>query len=286
MIPYSKETYRGGWSIACVSMAIPRPVPYSMSMWNAEQYLRFETERARPFFDLVAAIEHPHPRMVADLGCGPGGLTATLLARWPDAVIWGIDESDEMIDHARRRAVIDRLRFERADVSRWQPPGPLDVILSNACFQWIPDHDTLFDHLVPQLAEGGWLAFQVPNNFEAPSHEAVRDVMADEEWADRLRDVVQAAVQRPEWYVERLSGRGLTVSAWEVIYYHVLHGDAPVLDWLLGTTLRPLLEHLDGNQQARFLDELSARLAAAYPALSIGTVFPFRRMFVVAKAPA
>ena len=65
-------------------------------MWDAEQYLRFETERARPFFDLVAAIEHPHPRIVADLGCGPGGLTATLLARWPDAVIWGIDESDEM----------------------------------------------------------------------------------------------------------------------------------------------------------------------------------------------
>jgi trans-aconitate 2-methyltransferase len=145
-------------------------------MWDAEQYLRFETERARPFFDLVAAIEHPHPRIVADLGCGPGGLTATLLARWPDAVIWGIDESDEMIDHARRRAVIDRLRFEPADVSRWQAPGPLDVIVSNACFQWIPDHVALFDHLLPQLAESGWLAFQVPNNFDEPSHEVV--------WAD------------------------------------------------------------------------------------------------------
>lgn len=254
-------------------------------MWDAEQYLRFETERARPFFDLVAAVEHLHPRTVADLGCGPGGLTATLLARWPDAVIWGIDESDEMIDHARRRAVIDRLRFERADASRWQAPGPLDVIISNACFQWIPDHVALLDHLVPQLAEGGWLAFQVPNNFDEPSHEAVRDVMANEDWADLLRDVVRAAVERPEWYVERLSERGLTVSTWEVIYYHVLQGDTPVLDWLQGTTLRPVLALLDGRQQAQFLDELSGRLAAAYPAHSIGTVFPFRRMFVVANTP-
>ncbi len=57
------------------------------TMWDAEKYLRFETERARPFFDLVAAVDHPHPRAVADLGCGPGGLTATLLARWPNAVI-------------------------------------------------------------------------------------------------------------------------------------------------------------------------------------------------------
>jgi trans-aconitate 2-methyltransferase len=254
-------------------------------MWDAEQYLRFEAERARPFFDLVAAIEHPHPRTVVDLGCGPGGLTATLLARWPEEVIWGIDASDEMIDHALRRAVIDRLRFERADVSRWQAPGPLDVILSNASFQWIPDHLALFDHFVPQLAEGGWLAFQVPNNFDEPSHEALRDVMAMEGWADVLRNVVQAAVERPEWYVERLSERGLTVSTWEMIYYHVLQGDTPVLDWLLGTTLRPVLALLDADRQARFLDELSGRLAAAYAARSIGTVFPFRRIFVVAKAP-
>jgi trans-aconitate 2-methyltransferase len=260
-------------------------VPYSIFMWDAEQYLRFEAERARPFFDLVAAIEHPHPRLVADLGCGPGGLTATLLARWPDAVIWGIDESDEMIDHARRRAVIDRLRFQRADVSRWQAPGPVDVIVSNACFQWIPNHARLLDHLLPQMADGGWLAFQVPNNFHEPSHTAVRDVMALTKWKELLRDVVPAAVERPEWYVERLSERGLTVSTWEVIYYHVLQGDTAVSEWLRGTTLRPVLALLDGDQQARFLDELSERLAAAYPTRPIGTVFPFRRMFVVAKTP-
>lgn len=254
-------------------------------MWDAEQYLRFEAERARPFFDLVAAIEHPHPRMVADLGCGPGGLTATLLARWPDATIWGVDESDEMIEHARRRAVIDRLRFAQADVSRWQAPGPLDVILSNACFQWVPDHHALLDHLVPQLADGGWLAFQVPNNFEAPSHEAVRDVMAADEWADRLREVTQASVQRPEWYLRWLSDTGLSVNSWEVIYYHLLKGETPVLDWLLGTTLRPMLALLDGAQQARFLDALSSRLAEAYPTGPVGTVFPFRRLFVVARKP-
>ena len=92
-------------------------------MWDAEQYLKFESERARPFFDLVAAVDHPHPRTVADLGCGPGGLTATLLARWPDAVIQGIDTSDEMIAHASRRAVVERLRFESADVAEWRAPG-------------------------------------------------------------------------------------------------------------------------------------------------------------------
>jgi trans-aconitate 2-methyltransferase len=105
------------------------------------------------------------------------------------------------------------------------------------------------------------------------------------EWADHLRDVVRAAVERPEWYTERLSDRGLDVDVWEITYYHVLQGDAPVLEWLQGTTLRPVLALLDVSQQVRFAGELSERLSAAYPARSIGTVFPFRRLFVVARAP-
>ena len=45
-------------------------------MWDAGQYLRFGGERARPFFDLVAQVGAAGPGYVADLGCGPGNLTA------------------------------------------------------------------------------------------------------------------------------------------------------------------------------------------------------------------
>jgi trans-aconitate 2-methyltransferase len=254
-------------------------------MWDAEKYLRFETERARPFFDLVAAVDHPHPRAVADLGCGPGGLTATLLARWPNAIIRGVDTSDEMIAHASRRAVVERLRFESADVAEWRAPGPVDVMLSNACFQWIPDHTALFDHLLPQLADGGVLAFQVPNNYSEPSHTAVAELLGEAPWNQKLRGVLQGTVQPPEWYMEELSSRGLTVNAWEITYYHLLEGDAPVLEWLAGTTLRPILAALDEADAERFLTECSERLAEAYPKRTVGTIFPFRRIFVVAKAP-
>jgi trans-aconitate 2-methyltransferase len=254
-------------------------------MWDADQYLRYETERARPFFDLVGAVDHPHPRAVADLGCGPGGLTATLLARWPNAVISGVDTSDEMIAHARRRAVVERLRFESADVAEWRAPGPVDVMLSNACFQWIPDHTALFDHLLPQLAEGGVLAFQVPNNYDEPSHTAVAELLQRQPWDHVLQGVRQGSVRPPEWYVEELSDRGLTVNAWEITYYHLLEGDHPVLEWLAGTTLRPILAALGDDDGERFLAECAEMLAEAYPKRQIGTIFPFRRIFVVAKAP-
>jgi trans-aconitate 2-methyltransferase len=259
---------------------------WKLVMWDAEQYLRYESERARPFFDLVSAVDHPHPRAVADLGCGPGGLTATLLSRWPEAVIWGVDSSQEMIDHASRRAVIDRLRFERADVAEWRAPGPVDVFLSNACFHWVPKHDRLFEHLLPQLADGGLLAFQVPNNFAEPSHTVVAELLERPPWNDKLRGVQRGAVQSPAWYLEELGSRGLTVNAWEITYYHLLEGDDAVLAWLAGTTLRPILAALAQDDRERFLADCAGPLAEAYPKRDIGTIFPFRRIFVVARRAA
>ena len=66
-------------------------------MWDAQQYLRFGGERARPFFDLIARIGPAEPGYVADLGCGPGNLTQVLARRWPDAEVIGVDNSAEMI---------------------------------------------------------------------------------------------------------------------------------------------------------------------------------------------
>jgi trans-aconitate 2-methyltransferase len=46
--------------------------------------------------------------------------------------------------------------------------------------------------------------------------------------------------------------------------------------------LRPVLDVLDADQAADFLADYGARLRAAYPASSFGTLFPFRRVFAVA----
>ena len=71
-------------------------------MWDPAQYQRFADERSRPFADLTARIGAGNPAQVADLGCGPGHLTADLARRWPGAVVHGGDNSQEMIEAARR----------------------------------------------------------------------------------------------------------------------------------------------------------------------------------------
>ena len=63
-------------------------------MWDPGQYQRFASQRARPFFDLLARVGATQPGLVADLGCGPGDLTAVLAGRWPGADVVGVDSSE------------------------------------------------------------------------------------------------------------------------------------------------------------------------------------------------
>jgi catechol 2,3-dioxygenase-like lactoylglutathione lyase family enzyme len=93
-------------------------------------------------------------------------------------------------------------------------------------------------------------------------------------------------VSTPAEYVELLSGLGCRVDAWETTYLQVLPGADPVLDWMRGTALRPALDALRESAQCdEFLAELGTRLREAYPRGAHGTVFPFRRIFVVAARP-
>ena len=251
-----------------------------MKTWDPDQYLAYADERALPFHHLVAAVAHLKPQRVLDVGCGPGALTVTLLEQWPEARIHGIDSSAEMVKHAQRRAISERLDFELADVVVWTSDQPYDLVLSNACLQWIPDHRHLLDQLAKFMTERATLAFQVPANHDHPSHTILAELCASEGWRSALAGAYRVHVQAPEWYTDELHGRGFDITAWQTTYIHRLEGDDPVLEWVKGTTLRPVLDRLGEAQTEAFLDEYGAQLRAAYPEKNGVTVFPFTRTFV------
>ena len=249
--------------------------------WDPEQYLRFADERARPFRDLLARVASTAPRMVADLGCGAGNLTRELAERWPGADVEGVDASPEMIDRARTE-VGERVRLTLADLRAWRPARPVDVLVSNATLQWVPDHLPLLDRLAGTLAPGGWLAVQVPGNFTEPSHTLLRDLAAAPPWRDRLAGVRWPRVEEPATYLARLAATGLRVDVWETTYYQVLPGRDAVLAWMCGTGLRPALSALDDDdERAAFEAAYARRLRRAYPQRYFGTVLPYRRIFLV-----
>jgi trans-aconitate 2-methyltransferase len=251
--------------------------------WDPTQYGRFSAQRGRPFFDLVTQVGATAPATVVDLGCGPGDLTLTLAERWPEASIRGIDASPEMIGEAPDGGPVT---FSVGAAEEFDATG-VDVLISNATLQWVPDHRRLLPQWARQLNHDGWLAFQVPSNFDAPSHRLMRELAGSPRWRERLDGVLRGSetVDAPADYLDLLVREGLAVDAWQTEYQHVLQGPDPVLEWVRGTGLRPVLDVLDEDETAEFSAEYAALLRDAYPPRPYGTVFGFLRTFLVAHKP-
>jgi trans-aconitate 2-methyltransferase len=251
--------------------------------WDPQKYVEFSDYRSVPFFDLTSRITGPEPRLVVDLGCGPGTLTASLARRWPGARVVGVDADAAMVRQARQVQDEPNLEFAEGDIAGWTPPPELDVLVSNAALQWVPGHLDLMRRWLKQLQPGGWLAVQVPGNFEAPSHALMRALAGSPRWSDKLAGVLHHdnAVGSVRDYLRLLLEGGCAAEAWTTNYEHVLQGQDPVLEWVRGAGLRPVLAALADEEAQEFEADYARMLREAYPATPYGTVYSFRRIFAV-----
>lgn len=250
--------------------------------WDPNQYARFSEARTRPARELIARIPTFDARMIIDLGCGDGPVTALLRQRWPNADIVGVDSSGAMLDSAR--IACPTAQFVEADIASWRPGLPADLIFSNAALQWLDGHAELLPDLFRHVAPRGVLAVQMPANFEAPSHRHLASLAEDARWIHRVghlrrRDPVAAL----ENYLEWLDADAASIDAWETTDYLWLEGEHAVLQWMKGTALRPFLSALEGGDAREFERDLAERLATSYPRRPDGrTLFPFTRRYFVA----
>ena len=177
----------------------------------------------------------------------------------------------------------DGIEWIEADIAHWQPAEPADVVFSNAALHWLPGHAGLFARLAAALAPGGVLAVQMPRNFASPAHTEMRAAAAP--WWDAIKDRIRTdPVAAPADYYAMLATTTTDIDIWESEYLHVLTGPDPVVAWTRATGLRPYLAALDAAAQPEFLNRYTAAMAQAYPPRGDGTtLFPFRRLFIVAR---
>lgn len=254
-----------------------------MPIWDPNQYLKFADHRLRPALDLLARIDLDTPAAIVDLGCGAGNVTAHLHRRWPSARMIGVDGSTEML--AKAKGTLPTAEWVEADIARWDAPDQVDLVYSNAALHWLADHGRLFPRIMGWLRPNGVLAVQMPRNYEAPSHTLILDTARSGPWREKLTSILRPSpVAAPEAYWRFLSPHCRRLDIWETVYMQAMEGENPIAEFTKGTALKPLLDALDGPDREAFETAYRARVAAAYPREADGrTLFPFRRMFIIAE---
>lgn len=251
------------------------------STWDPNIYLKYTDHRLRPAVDLLARVPLAKACTVYDLGCGPGNVTRLLADRWPGARITGVDASPDMLAKAKS---IPGIAWHEADLASWCAESPADLVYSNAAFHWLDHHQVLFPQLLRQVAPGGFLAIQMPRQHLNPSHQILFQLVRERPWTSLTDAIRENPAHEPARYYEWLAPQAAMLDIWETEYLHVLDGKDPVLNWFMGSILRPLLDRLEPSRQPEFLRSYGERLLAAYPARPDGkTLLPFLRVFMVAQ---
>ena len=256
--------------------------------WDPGQYHRFTDHRLRPALELLDRVPITGASIVYDLGCGSGNVTRVIAERFAGARVAGVEISSEML--AKAAEPPGRIEWIQADIAGWKPERAPELIYSNAALHWIDDHAALFPRLFGFVAPGGCLAVQMPLSFSMPSHVLMREILANGGVnGSRLGDEALAAAVVRKWvldageYYDLLAPEAASVDIWETEYIQRLEGDDPVLEWVKATGLRPILNGLDGDDCARFVEVYRERLRRKYPRRADGhTLYPFRRLFMVA----
>lgn len=251
--------------------------------WNSEQYLKFKTERTQPAIDLVNRINIDNPKKIIDIGCGPGNSTQVLSSRFPNAYILGVDKSEDMIFTAKMK--YPNLDFKICDVNveLSQFNSDFDIVFSNACIQWIPDHKRLLKSMLNLLNRNGILAVQIPMNYNEPIHKIIGELTTSDKWKKYFINPRIFYTLSQSEYFDLLSEISENFDIWETVYYHVMKSHNDILEWYRGTGLRPYLDVLQDNKKTEFEDDIMENLMQRYPEQKNGDIiFRFPRFFFTA----
>lgn len=254
-----------------------------MADWNSQQYLKFNAERTQPAVDLARRMELKQPRKIADIGCGPGNSTGVLRQRFPNAEIIGFDNSENMLQTARKNC--PQAKFEFCDAVRDLPKlgSDFDAVFSNACLQWLPEHRKRIAELMGMLKPGGMLAVQIPVNFKEPIHKIISAAAVSAKWKDYFPHPRIFYTLTPEEYYDVLSEHSSGFQMWQTIYYHVLASHNAILEWYRSTGLKPYLDALPEDKKPEFESDVMEQVKKAYPLQKDGRViFRFPRLFFTA----
>lgn len=256
-------------------------------IWNAKIYSQFLELRTRPARDLLNAVPASfQPKIVYDLGCGPGNSSNIVKQRWPSARIVGLDSSADMLNEAQ--STYADITFIQDDIAHFSPPEKIDCIFANASLQWLSDHHSLLPKLLGLLNSGGMLAIQMPNNFHLATHQIIIKLLQTHpEWRLYLKQLIHGELSKPlyhsSYYYDLLNTpSSYPLHLWETIYYQEMEHYQAIFDWIKGTGLKPILASMNDKDVQLFSTQYIQEISREYRLQKNNKVLlPFQRIFMI-----
>lgn len=254
-----------------------------MANWNAQQYKKFEYERTLPAKDLANAIPFRNSQRIIDIGCGIGNSTRVLKNKFYDSYVVGADNSENMLLSARNdHPDIEFMLFD-ANKDFDNLTERYDIVFSNACIQWLPDHKSLLTKMMNILNDGGILAIQIPLHTKHPMHRIITNVAGSIKWKNMFDSPRELNNLTAEEYFDILSSISTDFSMWETTYMHRMPSHNSIIEWYKGTGLRPYLTQLDMQNAAEFEKDILSETQRHYKVRNNGEIiFEFPRLFFTA----
>ena len=250
--------------------------------WGSDQYLKFKNQRTQPAIDLAKRIHIADPQYILDIGCGPGNSTGVLKATFPNAHILGIDNSENMIRKASATHMGMEFRLMSVD-DICGGSTTYDVIFSNACLQWVPNHEEVIPMLFDKLNKNGMLAVQIPNNLQEPLFQIISETVEGKKWDFCSLAQEPNAVLSGAEYFDILSSITDRFDIWETVYYHNMPSVDAMIEWVKGSRLLPYIQALSEIEAQRLIGEILEKALNIYKKQKNGEIiFRFRRLFFTA----
>ncbi|MEK6568473.1 MAG: methyltransferase domain-containing protein [Candidatus Omnitrophota bacterium] len=162
---------------------------FSRSAGHYEKYAGFQAKLARELLEEVVGAGYA-ANEVLDIGCGTGWLLTELKRFLPQSRLWGLDISLEMARKTKTK--IEEVLTADAAFLPFKD-NALDIILSNAVYQWVPDLEAAFKEARRILNPGGWFIF---NCFGAKTLRELRQCFGIEETFLPQADFIRVALER------------------------------------------------------------------------------------------
>lgn len=124
--------------------------------WNPEQYVRGNYFQHKINESFRKSFNVEFFGTILDIGSGDGQYSSLLADKLQRGYIIGIDNSKEMVMHARKNWARENLSFEVQNIEEFQQSETFDFILSFWCLHWT-DINASFLNIFNSLKSGGKL---------------------------------------------------------------------------------------------------------------------------------